>query len=66
MTVAIPAVTFPGGGTGRDTTGHHPASGLLVIMARPVAPAPGPGSQPGIVLLFQKISQDQVSVGLAG
>jgi hypothetical protein len=46
MTVAIPAVTFPGGGTGRDMTGHRPASGLLVIMARPVEPAPGPGSQP--------------------
>ena len=46
MTVAIPAVTFPGGGTGRDMTGHRPASGLLVIMARPVAPTPGPGSQP--------------------
>ncbi len=45
MTVAIPAVTFPGAGTGRDITGH-PASGLLVIMAGPVAPAPGPGSQP--------------------
>ncbi len=38
MTVAIPAVTFSGGGTGRDMTGHRPASGLLVIMARPVAP----------------------------
>jgi hypothetical protein len=46
MTVAIPAVTFPGGGTGREMTGHRPASGLLVIMAGPVAPAPGPGSQP--------------------
>ncbi len=46
MTVAIPAVTFPGGGTGRDMTGHRPASGLLVIMARPVTPTPGPGSQP--------------------
>src|SRR6266704_1664144 len=46
MTVAIPAVTFPGGGTGRDMTGHRPASGLLVIMARPVAPTPDPGSQP--------------------
>src|SRR6266700_4160057 len=46
MTVAIPAVTFPGGGTGRDTTGHRPASGLLVIMAGPAAPVPGPGSQP--------------------
>ena len=46
MTVAIPAVTFPGGGTGRDMTGHRPASGLLVIMAGPATPAPGPGGQP--------------------
>jgi len=46
MTVATPAVTFPGGGTGRDMTGHRPASGLLVIMAGPVAPPPGPRSQP--------------------
>ena len=46
MTVAIPAVTFPSVGTGRDLTGHPPASGLLVIMAGPVAPASGPGSQP--------------------
>jgi hypothetical protein len=46
MTVAIPAVTFPSAGTGRDLTGHPPASGLLVIMAGPVAPVPGPGSQP--------------------
>ena len=46
MTVAIPAVTFPGARTGRDITGHRPASGLLVIMAGPVAPPPGPGSQP--------------------
>ena len=46
MTVAIPAVTLPGAGTGRDITGHPPASGLLLIMARPAAPAPGPGSQP--------------------
>jgi hypothetical protein len=46
MTVAIPAVTFPNAGTSRDTTGHRPASGLLVIMARPVAPPPGHGSQP--------------------
>jgi hypothetical protein len=29
-------------------TGHLPTSGLLVIMARPVAPAPGPGSQPAL------------------
>ena len=46
MTVAIPAVTFPGGGTGRDTAGHRPASGLLVIMAGPIAPVTAPGSQP--------------------
>jgi hypothetical protein len=46
MTLAIPAVTFPGARTGRDITGHAPASGLLVIMAGPVAPPPGPGSQP--------------------
>jgi len=46
MTVAIPAVTFPNAGTGRDMTGHRPASGLLVIMARPVTPTPGPRSQP--------------------
>ena len=46
MTVAIPAVTFPSARTGRDMTGHRPASGLLVIMAGPVAPPPGPGSQP--------------------
>jgi hypothetical protein len=47
MTVAIPAVTLPGAGTGRDITGHLPASAaLLLIMAGPAAPAPGPGSQP--------------------
>ena len=46
MTVAIPAVTLPGAGTGRDITGHPPASGLLLIMSGPAAPAPGPGSQP--------------------
>ena len=45
MTVAIPAVTLPGAGTGRDITGHLPASGLLLIMSGPAAPAPGPGSQ---------------------
>ena len=47
MTVAIPAVTFPGAGAGRDLTGHPPTPGLLVIMARPAAPAPGPGRQSG-------------------
>jgi hypothetical protein len=46
MTLAIPAVTFPSARTSRDITGHAPASGLLVIMAGPVAPPPGPGSQP--------------------
>ena len=46
MTVAIPSLTLPGTGTGRDITGHSPAPGLLVIMARPAAPAPGPGRQP--------------------
>jgi Protein of unknown function (DUF2637) len=45
MTVAIPAFTFPSAGTNRDMTGHGPASGLLVFMAGPVAPPPGPGSQ---------------------
>jgi hypothetical protein len=46
MTIAIPAVTLPSARTGRDMTGHPPASGLLVIMGRPAAPTPGPGSQP--------------------
>ena len=46
MTVAIPATTFPSAGTGRAMTRHPPASGLLVIMAGPATPAPGPGGQP--------------------
>jgi hypothetical protein len=46
MTVAIPAVTFPSAGTGRDITCHTPAAGLLVIMSGPAAPAPRPGRQP--------------------
>jgi len=46
MTIAIPAVTLPGAGTGRDITSHLPASALLLIMAGPAGPAPGPGSQP--------------------
>jgi hypothetical protein len=46
MTIAVPAVTFPGAGTGQDITGRPPASGLLVVMADPAAPAPGPGRQP--------------------
>ena len=49
MTIAIPAVTLPGAGTSQDMSGHLPASSLLVIMSRPVAPDPcstmssGPG-----------------------
>ena len=46
MTVAIPAVTCPGAGTGRDITGRPPTSGLLLIASRPAAPAPGHGSRP--------------------
>jgi len=46
MTVAIPACTFPSARTGRDMTGHRPASSLLVIMAGPVVPPPGSGSRP--------------------
>jgi hypothetical protein len=46
MTVVIPAVSLPGTGTGRDITGHSPASGLLLIMSGPAAPAPGPSRQP--------------------
>jgi hypothetical protein len=46
MTVAIPAVTLPAAGTGRDITGHLPVSSLLVIMSRPAAQAPGPGGHP--------------------
>ena len=46
MTVAIPAVTFPGPGTGRDITGHPPAPGLLLIMSGPAARRTGPGRQP--------------------
>src|SRR6266851_1444372 len=46
MTVTIPAVTFPGAGTGQEITGHSPAAGLVVIMSGPAAPAPGPGRQP--------------------
>jgi hypothetical protein len=46
MTVAIPPVTLPGAGTGRNITGPRPASGLLLIMSGPAAPAPGSGSQP--------------------
>jgi len=46
MTISIPSVTFPAPGTGRDTTSRPPASGLLLIMSRPAAPAPGRGRQP--------------------
>ena len=46
MTVSIPAVTFPGTGTSRDLTGRPLTSGLVVIMSRPAAPAPGYGRQP--------------------
>ena len=46
MTVAIPSVTFPSAGTGRDITGHLPASGLLLIMAGPAAPVPAPAASP--------------------
>jgi len=46
MTVAIPAVTLPGAGPGQEITGHSSASGLVVIMSGPAAPAPGPGGQP--------------------
>ena len=46
MTVAIPAVSLPGAGTGRDITGRPPASGLRLIMSGPAAPVPGPGSHP--------------------
>jgi hypothetical protein len=46
MTVAIPAVTLPGAGPGPEIIGHSRASGLVVIMSGPAAPAPGPGRQP--------------------
>ncbi len=46
MTVSIPPVTFPGTGTGRDLTGRPPTSGLVLVMSRPAAPAPGHGRQP--------------------
>ena len=45
MTATIPAVTLPDAGIGRDLTGHPPAPGLLVIMAGPAAPPPGPRRQ---------------------
>jgi hypothetical protein len=46
MTVSIPPVTFPGTGTSRELTGRPLTSGLVLIMSRPAAPAPGYGSQP--------------------
>ena len=46
MTVSIRPVTFPGTGTGRDLTGRPLTSGLILIMSRPAAPAPGHGRQP--------------------
>jgi hypothetical protein len=46
MTVWIPPVTFPGTGTTRDLTGRPQTSGLVLIMSRPAAPAPGYGRQP--------------------
>ena len=46
MTVSIPPVTFPGTGTSRELTGRPMTSGLVLIMSRPAAPAPGYGRQP--------------------
>ena len=46
MTVSIPPVPFPGSGTGRNLTGRPLTSGLVLIMSRPAAPAPGHGRQP--------------------
>ena len=46
MTVSIPPVTFPGTGTSRELTGRRLTSGLILIMSRPAAPAPGYGRQP--------------------
>jgi hypothetical protein len=46
MTAAIPAIISPQARTSRDLTGHPATPGLLVIMAGPAAPAPGPGRQP--------------------
>ena len=46
MTLSIPPLAFPAAGTGRDTTSRPPASGLVLIMSRPAAPAPGHGRQP--------------------
>ena len=46
MTVSIPPVTFPGTGTSRELTGRRLTAGLVLIMSRPTAPAPGHGRQP--------------------
>jgi hypothetical protein len=46
MTVSIPPITFPGTGTSRELTGRPLTSGLVLIMSRPAAPAPGYGRQP--------------------
>jgi hypothetical protein len=45
LTVPVPAVTFPGAGTGPDIT-RPLTSGLLLIVSRPGTPPPGHGSQP--------------------
>ena len=46
MTVSIPPAAFPGTGTSRELTGRRLTSGLVLIMSRPAAPAPGYGRQP--------------------
>jgi hypothetical protein len=46
MTVSIPPITLPGTGTDPDLAGRPPTSGLVLIMSRPTAPAPGHGRQP--------------------
>ena len=46
MTFSIPPVTFPGTGTSRELTGRRLTSGLILIMSRSAAPAPGYGRQP--------------------
>ena len=46
MTFSIPPVTLPGTGTSRKFTGRRLTSGLILIMSRPAAPAPGYGRQP--------------------
>jgi Protein of unknown function (DUF2637) len=47
MTVSIPPVRFPAAGNGRDMSGRLVTSGLVLIMSRPAAPAPGHGRHPG-------------------